>query len=457
VRSLKPKPVEARQERRRAGSEAGDEEQESDKYAGLGIGVTGLLAENLASHPFIVLRRQCQVSVEARTYHTTPLTLIPVLVNLNRWQGGSVLWKGIGSSLTIKGLTLGVEDCLSKVTPWPKEINSHTSLKLLGQHILLKCVTTAIITPFYSASLVETVQSDIASEKPGILDVFKDGLARLISWSDPRCGRMLPVWVLMPGQVVHSVSHYVISTVVRTVWLQVLKATHREYQKLTGAVSRDPQLSNLPGLSQYQSQAAALAGHFVADVLLFPLETVLHRLHLQGTRSIIDNLDSAGIEVTPILTRYEGVGDCFSTILQEEGLSGLFKGFGAVMLQYAVHFLIIKFSSKIISQVASVFSSPPTLFSDNQNVCTPSPVRLNPRQSKESITNSSTSPRQTPWHGGSSPDHQGPTQRKAFLNDIKEDVNNGAGEKFNPGLPSLLNFSHNSTPRRIIPDDNYTF
>ena len=77
-----------------------------------------------------------------------------------------------------------------------------------------------------------------------------------------------------------------------------------------GAVSKDPQLSNLPGLSQYQSQAAALAGHFVADVLLYPLETVLHRLHLQGTRSIIDNLDS-GIEVTPILTRYEGVADCF--------------------------------------------------------------------------------------------------------------------------------------------------
>ena len=117
-----------------------------------------------------------------------------------------------------------------------------------------------------------------------------------------------------------------------------------------GAVSRDPQLGNLPGLSQYQAQAAALTGHLVADSLLYPLETVLHRLHLQGTRSIIDNLDS-GIEVTPILTRYEGVADCFATILQEEGISGLFKGFGAVMLQYAVHFLIIKFSSKLISQV----------------------------------------------------------------------------------------------------------
>jgi len=436
-----------------------EEEGETEKYAGLGIGVTGLLAENLACHPFIILRRQCQVSVEARSYHTTPLTLLPVLVNLNRWQGGSVLWKGIGSSLTIKGLTLGVEDCLSKLTPWPKDINSHTSLKLLGQHLALKCVTTAIVTPFYSASLVETVQSDIASEKPGILDVFRDGLARLISWSDPRCGRMLPVWVLMPAQVVHSVSHYVISTVVRAVWLQVLKATHREYQKLTGAVSRDPQLGNLPGLSQYQSHAAALAGNFVADVLLYPLETVLHRLHLQGTRSIIDNLDSAGIEVTPILTRYEGVGDCFSTILQEEGFSGLFKGFGAVMLQYTVHFLIIKFSSKMISQVAAVFSNPPTLFTDGQTTSSPSSVTLSPKLSKESLSNTR---QQMPRYGVTDP-HSLPSS-KAFLNEIKEDVSNGAGQDEKQGrptetkgLPSLLNFSQTSPPRKITPDEDYTF
>lgn len=132
-----------------------------------------------------------------------------------------MLWKGLGSSLTIRGLTLGVEDCLSKVppspllscpqvTPWPKEVDKHSSLKTIGQHLLLKCVSTAVITPFYSASLVETVQlllplaclspapapvihslllqvqSDIASEKPGVLDVFKEGIARLLSWSDPR-------------------------------------------------------------------------------------------------------------------------------------------------------------------------------------------------------------------------------------------------------------------------------
>jgi len=156
------------------------------------------------------------------------------------------------------------------------------------------------------------------------------------------------------------VAHYIITSIVQGLWLQVMKTAHREYQRLRGAVSRDPQLSNLPGLSQYQAQAASLAGHFTADALLFPLETVLHRLHLQGTRSIIDNLDT-GREVVPILTRYEGVADCFSTILQEEGFSGLFKGFGAMILQYGVHFLIIKFSSQIISQVAQLLSNPPRL------------------------------------------------------------------------------------------------
>jgi len=348
---------------RRPGKQGYTEEEpppETDKYAGLGIGVANLLAENLACHPFIILRRQCQVNVESARAHTTPFTLVPVFVNLYRWQGVGVLWKGIGSSLTIRGLTLGMEDCISKVTPWPKEVDRHSSLRMIGQHLLLKSVSTALITPFYSASLVETVQSDIASEKPGVLDVFRDGVARLLSWSDPRCGRMLPVWVLIPPQVIHSLAHYTISTVVQGLWLQVMKAAHREFQRLRGAVSRDPQLTNLPGLSQYQEQASALAGHLVADTLLFPLETVLHRLHLQGTRSIIDNLDN-GSSVVPILTRYEGVADCFSTILQEEGFTGLFKGFGAMVLQFGVHFLIIKFSSQMISQVVQLVSSPPRL------------------------------------------------------------------------------------------------
>lgn len=128
------------------------------------------------------------------------------------------------------------------------------------------------------------------------------------------------------------------------------------------------------------------------------------------------------MEVTPILSRYEGLGDCFTTILQEEGFSGLFKGFGAVMLQYAVHFLIIKFSSKMVAAVASVLSSPPTLFPESQSVISsPGSARLSPKLSKESLV--SARDLQVTRQG----EPTTTTTSKVYLNEIKEDVSNGAG------------------------------
>lgn len=61
------------------------------------------------------------------------------------------------------------------------------------------------------------------------------------------------------------------------------------------------------------------------EILFYPLETILHRIQLQGTRTIIDNLDS-GYSVVPILTSYEGASDCYRTTVAVEGVSGLYKG-----------------------------------------------------------------------------------------------------------------------------------
>jgi solute carrier family 25 protein 46 len=36
----------------------------------------------------------------------------------------TTLWKGLGSVLLVRGMTLAVEDFTTKFTPWPKEINS---------------------------------------------------------------------------------------------------------------------------------------------------------------------------------------------------------------------------------------------------------------------------------------------------------------------------------------------
>jgi len=89
------------------------EEVSLRKYLDLGIGFVSLITENLLSHPFVVLRRQCQVHHNSKRYHLFPVTLVPVIVNLQRRQGVTALWKGLGSSLLVRGMSLAVEDVSS--------------------------------------------------------------------------------------------------------------------------------------------------------------------------------------------------------------------------------------------------------------------------------------------------------------------------------------------------------
>ena len=101
----------------------------------------------------------------------------------------------------------------------------------------------------------------------------------------------------------------------------------------------------------FPEMMANFAGNLLADTLLFPLETVLHRLYSQGTRTIIDNLDT-GVDVIPISTNYEGFFDCFRSIIMEEGISGLYRGFGALFLQYALQAVLLKFSKYVFEKVS---------------------------------------------------------------------------------------------------------
>lgn len=69
-------------------------------------------------------------------------------------------------------------------------------------------ISLAIVTPFYGASLVETVQSDIASDKPALFDVFREGFVRLLEWGTPSRGRMLPIWAIVMPTVALGLTKY---------------------------------------------------------------------------------------------------------------------------------------------------------------------------------------------------------------------------------------------------------
>ncbi|EEB16011.1 conserved hypothetical protein [Pediculus humanus corporis] len=330
-----------------------EEDADVSKHVGPSVSIATLIAEHLLSHPFVVLRRQCQVHHNSKANHTLAITLVPVIVRLHKNQGFTTLWKGLGSSLLIKGMSLAIEDLLSKVTPWPKEITWHSSLKTLSQHILLKSVSLAFMTPFYSASLVETVQSDIASEKPGVFDVFKGGMFRLVRWGTPQKGRMLPVWALIFPTVVCGLLRYLLKVVVQNVASRAIHLRNRFKQEKRGALHKDiiSKASN-----EEIENTSSFIGSLSADVICYPLETILHRLYLQGTRTIVDNLDS-GMGVIPILTNYEGMVDCYESTISQEGVLGLYKGFGALVFQYAVQWAVIKLTKFFVTEISILLKS----------------------------------------------------------------------------------------------------
>lgn len=145
----------------------------------------------------------------------------------------------------------------------------------------------AIITPFYSASLVETVQSDIASEKPGILDVFREGFMRMITWGSGSKGRMLPIWTLVLPTVTLGIIRHFFSIVVQKTTTHIMHRRYKNRRQCTGALPK-----NLPDTSVMQEIGldANLVSVFLTDVIFYPLETILHRLHLQVTRNFFEEI-----------------------------------------------------------------------------------------------------------------------------------------------------------------------
>lgn len=132
--------------------------------------------------------------------------------------------------------------------------------------------------------------------------------------------------------------------------MRYFESRYRRIQQRQGAIPKDttPQVV----LEDFKLNSTLLS-IFVSDIILYPFETIIHRLHLQGTRTIIDNLDT-GYSVVAILTNYEGAKDCYTSSITSEGVSGLYKGFGALLLQFAAHFAVIRLTKWILTE-ATIF------------------------------------------------------------------------------------------------------
>lgn len=322
------------------------------------------LTQHMILHPLIALRRTCQVNRKCSPLLCVqPFSLIPFLFHQQREQGVAALYKGLSSELLVKGMALGTETAIANYLDWPTEVRSKRIVEDSAKVLALKSISVALTTPFLCSSLIETVQSVIVvKDRPSFVDCIKDGFMRLFHLRLTPTSRMMPIWLIIVPTVCYHVTHSALRHLSQKLVgmlrsrcasrcrprRQVRYKTNIQQTTATdGSIWQQEDLTyNLKEASTNHEPSDGkisemILSSFIADVALFPFETVLHSLYVQGTRTIIDNCDETTV-VLPVLTNYDGFSDCYQSILRFEGTLGLFKGLGAVMLQYTLHYVIFR-------------------------------------------------------------------------------------------------------------------
>ncbi|XP_075245671.1 mitochondrial outer membrane protein SLC25A46-like [Convolutriloba macropyga] len=297
------------------------------------IDAASVFVDHIVCHPFSMLKMLCQVNYSARCTHVTPFTVIPLVYSQISLQGFGAMWKGLKSSLIFHGLSRVCETTVSGMTNYPLEARSVYSFKRFFQHLSLKSASFVLMTPFYASFVFETVQSYSATDFVGILEGIGEGFKRVFEVRSPSIHRAVPIWKLIVPMALCHLGHYLVYKFVKGALLIYIR--HRvEAEK---CFNRDKQLPvpYKPEMElMYPQILSTILAKFIASSVIYPAQTALHRLCIQGTRCIIDSSDIVG-EVLPINTQYRGFTHCMTSIIRDEGHVGLFRGFGVLVMQCA--------------------------------------------------------------------------------------------------------------------------
>ena len=191
-----------------------------------------------------------------------------------------------------------------------------------------------------------------------MIDSLKDWMYRIVGWdrSSGRHGRLLPMWTLVLPTVLHGLLTYIVGTLIQHLVLLKMKGRGIHTSPDTAPTSSDEEPPGPTDMTStyYPELVANFLALFIPELLLYPLETVLNQLYVQGTRTIIDDLDT-GSGVVPLCTNYDGMMDCFRSIWREEGIGGFYKGFGALLIQLFIHWLILKLTQLVYREMSRDF------------------------------------------------------------------------------------------------------
>lgn len=275
-------------------------------------------------YPYTVFSRQCQAFPysQAAFSLTAPLSSALVLHNMAHNQGVGALWRGWYSHLSLLIARPFIEAAILKLTN-SRASEDSSRVKALLSYLAVKSVACIATIPLVSFTILEMVQNTAQKAyRGGLLEVAAERQLLKVGGT-----HRLPYLSLILPTMLH-----------------ILAIDH-----LSGAIS---QLINRVAPSSHQTEPpypfqAVLRSLWVAyvssalsDVLLYPLQTVVVRLHCQGMPVLMDNVEN-GSELAFVQTYYRGFLDCISGIFDSEGLCGFYKGFSSLLIRYAVHGVIL--------------------------------------------------------------------------------------------------------------------
>lgn len=259
-------------------------------------------------------------------------------------QGSGVLWKGCFSSLILTTAETISNNIINEIAP----LNNRN---FIIKHIILKGISSFLLIPMYSVHFLRSIQSDLTiTNHWSPLTIFIEPFQRMLGIKTGFYARALPLWYLISLSLPYFVGKHMLEYYLNRYFLKIkeenyLKKTDSNYfnnknQFETVDDIECQLIDTIPNLvnRSFLRIEANICSIFLANFLLYPYETVLNRLFVQGTRTIVDNLDKTNIGCVAINTRYLSLFDCCRTIFETEGSGGqgFFKGIGFLILKFGL-------------------------------------------------------------------------------------------------------------------------
>lgn len=210
-------------------------------------------------------------------------------------------------------------------------------LKTFSKQVALKLIVYTIATPFLCVSTIDVIQSNLGFKNPGILDFLNDSFLRAFSVNGHRTTRLIPIYLLIPPTVCYFTLNFTFVTLINQTTNFAIRSLRSKHDVQKNRRNK-----------AYNELMCLITANLIASSLLYPIETILTRLYVQGTRTLVDNLSSSDIIIKPVLSNYQGFFDCKKAILQNETNLGFYKGIGCLFLQFSIQFLVIKITKSVI-------------------------------------------------------------------------------------------------------------